>query len=77
MQVKIKVKIENYILNLSLNLNLPFLFALYLIYCRSGKRSANTLSLMKELGFAEAHHIEGGILAWIQAGLPVVAMSSI
>jgi len=46
--------------------------AKYLIYCRSGKRSGAALLIMKELGFAEAHDVAGGINAWIAAGLPVV-----
>ena len=44
----------------------------YLIYCRSGHRSGLALSIMKDLGFTEIHDIEGGINAWIAAGLPVV-----
>ena len=41
----------------------------YLIYCRSGNRSGNTLTLMRELGFKEVYNISGGIRAWISAGL--------
>lgn len=44
----------------------------YLIYCRSGHRSGLALAMMKDLGFAEYHDIEGGINAWMAAGLPVV-----
>ena len=46
--------------------------AKYLIYCRSGKRSAAALKMMQDLGFADIHDIAGGINAWIAAGLPVV-----
>ncbi len=46
--------------------------AKYLIYCRSGRRSGAALLTMKDLGFADIHDIEGGINAWIAAGLPVV-----
>jgi rhodanese-related sulfurtransferase len=46
--------------------------AAYLIYCRSGHRSGLTLAIMKDLGFSDAHDIEGGINAWQAAGLPVV-----
>jgi rhodanese-related sulfurtransferase len=46
--------------------------AQYLIYCRSGHRSGLALAIMKELGFADAHDIAGGITAWTAAGLPVV-----
>lgn len=46
--------------------------AKYLIYCRSGHRSGLALGVMKELGFADARDIAGGINAWAAAGLPVV-----
>jgi rhodanese-related sulfurtransferase len=29
--------------------------------------------MMRSLGFAEVHEIAGGINAWVEAGLPVVA----
>jgi rhodanese-related sulfurtransferase len=43
----------------------------YLVYCRSGARSAKTAELMAQLGFAEVSDLDGGILAWADAGLPV------
>ena len=43
----------------------------YLVYCRSGNRSGKTLDMMRELGFAEAYNITGGIGAWAQKGLPI------
>lgn len=46
--------------------------AKYLIYCRSGRRTGAALLTMKDLGFTDMHDIEGGITAWIAAGLPVV-----
>ncbi|MEF3279474.1 MAG: rhodanese-like domain-containing protein [Elusimicrobiota bacterium] len=42
----------------------------YLIYCRTGRRSAQTLEIMKELGFRNIHHIKGGISAWKEKGYP-------
>lgn len=45
----------------------------YLVYCRSGNRSGQTLPLMQQLGFGSASDIDGGILAWADAGLPIVA----
>ena len=45
----------------------------YLVYCRSGNRSGQTLPLMEQLGFASASDINGGIIAWADAGLPIVA----
>jgi rhodanese-related sulfurtransferase len=44
----------------------------YLIYCRSGNRSGQTLALMEDLGFTDVADVDGGILAWGDAGLPVV-----
>lgn len=36
----------------------------YLVYCRSGNRSQQTLNLMEKLGFENVKHLEGGRLAW-------------
>lgn len=46
--------------------------AKYLIYCRSGRRSASALETMSALGFREARDIAGGINAWSAAGYPVL-----
>ncbi len=43
----------------------------YLVYCRSGARSARATRLMAALGFPRVHDLRGGILAWERAGLPV------
>jgi len=42
----------------------------YLLYCRSGNRSGQAFELMNELGFTDVADIDGGILAWQEAGLP-------
>lgn len=44
----------------------------YLLYCRSGNRSGQTRALMEELGFTDVSDVGGGILAWVDEGLPVV-----
>lgn len=44
----------------------------YLIYCRSGSRSDQARRLMAELGFTDVADIEGGVVAWADAGLPLV-----
>ncbi len=44
----------------------------YLIYCRSGSRSAQTLALMKDMGFDSVQELSGGINSWKSSGLPVV-----
>ena len=43
----------------------------YLVYCRSGNRSAQSISTFEDLGFAEIYELEGGIVAWAEAGLPI------
>ena len=45
----------------------------YFVYCRSGNRSAQTVSLMKDLGFTEVYELEGGIQSWATEGLPLVS----
>ncbi len=44
----------------------------YVLYCRSGNRSGQTISLMEGLGFADVADVDGGIGGWLGAGLPVV-----
>lgn len=43
----------------------------YLVYCRSDNRSGEALAVMDELGFTSVVDIEGGIVAWIAADLPI------
>ena len=44
------------------------------LYCRVGNRSARAADLLEsELGYEDVASIAGGIEAWQQAGLPVVA----
>lgn len=43
----------------------------YVLYCRSGNRSAQARQVMADLGFRDVADIGGGILAWVDAGLPV------
>jgi len=44
----------------------------YIIYCRTGARSAGARDIMKELGFQKIYNMDGGITDWIAKGLPVV-----
>jgi len=39
------------------------------IMCRSGKRSMNACMFLEENGFETLYNVEGGILAWKDAGL--------
>ncbi len=41
------------------------------LYCRSGNRSAQAAQLLAAAGFTDIYDL-GGIIAWQQAGLPVV-----
>lgn len=43
----------------------------YVIYCRSGNRSSSAIEIMDDLGFAEVWDVDGGIIAWSEAGLPL------
>ncbi|TAJ09065.1 MAG: DUF2892 domain-containing protein, partial [Planctomycetota bacterium] len=42
------------------------------LYCRTGRRSAEAAERMLRAGWTEAHHLSGGIEAWKAAGLAVV-----
>lgn len=44
----------------------------YLLYCRSGNRSGQTRALMDQLGFTDVADVDGGILAWADADLPII-----
>ena len=45
---------------------------IYLIYCRTGRRTGEALPIMKELGFAEAYNMLGGITSWAEEGLTTI-----
>jgi rhodanese-related sulfurtransferase len=38
--------------------------------CRSGSRSALAAAAFREAGW-DAHHVEGGLYAWVEAALPI------
>ena len=42
-----------------------------LVSCRSGMRSANACRLLKKAGFETVYNLEGGIIAWGKANLPI------
>ena len=46
-----------------------------ILYCRSGNRSAIAAEQMQALGYENVASMAGGILAWQEQGLPVVAAS--
>ncbi|NNC91595.1 MAG: rhodanese-like domain-containing protein [Acidimicrobiia bacterium] len=43
----------------------------YVVYCRSGNRSSQTMDIMRDLGFSEIWDVDGGIISWSEAGLPL------
>ncbi len=43
----------------------------YFVYCRSGRRSLNTVEFMREYGFKESYNVDGGIIKWNDLGLPL------
>lgn len=44
----------------------------YLLYCKSGIRSANAMQVMRHFGFKEVYNMLGGITYWVDEGLPVI-----
>ena len=46
-----------------------------ILYCRSGNRSCKAAEQLQALGYEDVASMAGGILAWQEQGLPVVAAS--
>jgi len=42
-------------------------------YCQMGGRSAQAAAFAAANGFSDVYNLQGGIAAWMQAGLPVSA----
>ncbi len=42
-------------------------------YCHTGGRSAQAAAFAAANGFTAAYNLQGGILAWAHAGLPIAA----
>ena len=43
----------------------------YLVYCAVGGRSKRCLPQLKQLGFKQIYHLDGGFSAWEEAGKPM------
>ena len=41
------------------------------VICRSGNRSRTASDVLIGLGFTEVYNVDGGVTAWLDAGLPV------
>jgi molybdopterin/thiamine biosynthesis adenylyltransferase/rhodanese-related sulfurtransferase len=48
-----------------------------LLHCRTDNRSARVADVLGELGYEDVGVLEGGIVAWEQAGLPLVQASGL
>lgn len=42
-----------------------------IVTCRSGNRSGQVADYLRQNGYSNIHNMEGGIIAWEAAGLPV------
>ncbi|MCB9139141.1 MAG: rhodanese-like domain-containing protein [Caldilineaceae bacterium] len=42
-----------------------------IVTCRSGNRSGQVTSFLRDQGYTNVHNMQGGIVAWEAAGLPV------
>ena len=42
-----------------------------ILTCRSGNRSGQVTDFLRDQGYTNVHNMEGGIVAWQAAGLPV------
>ncbi|MGM0945032.1 MAG: rhodanese-like domain-containing protein [Bacteroidota bacterium] len=43
----------------------------YLLYCRTGKRTAKAGAAMKAAGFKKVYMLDGGLTAWQEQGKPI------
>ena len=41
------------------------------VICRSGQRSASACALLGKQGFSQAYNLNGGVMAWQKASLPL------
>ena len=46
--------------------------ATYAVYCRSGNRSGQAVKVMQDAGFINVFNMNGGVIEWANAGLPLV-----
>jgi rhodanese-related sulfurtransferase len=46
--------------------------ATYAVYCRSGNRSSQAVKVMQDAGFTNVFNMNGGVIDWANAGLPLV-----
>jgi phage shock protein E len=44
----------------------------YAVYCRSGNRSGKAAMVMRAAGFHDVYNLDGGIIGWVNEGMPTV-----
>ena len=44
----------------------------YAVYCRSGNRSGQAVKVMHDAGFHNVYNLNGGVIDWSNAGMPLV-----
>ena len=47
----------------------------YLVYCRTGNRSAQAIRVLERLGFRSVYHMFEGIVGWQKKAFPLVKSS--
>ncbi|MDP3088333.1 MAG: rhodanese-like domain-containing protein [Methylotenera sp.] len=47
-----------------------------LVNCQRGMRSAKACDILRQAEFTQVHNLQGGLIAWVDAKLPVVTQSS-
>lgn len=47
----------------------------YFVYCQIGKRSRQTVDMMKTMGFKKIYHLKDGFIQWQEQGMPAVSSS--
>lgn len=45
-----------------------------IIYCRSGRRATIAMQMLEQKQFLKVTHLEGDIMGWTEAGLPISKM---
>lgn len=48
-----------------------------MVYCKSGGRSADACEQLRNLGFKNIYGLDGGMMAWTQAGKPLAASEAV
>ena len=44
----------------------------YIIYCRTASRTHYAMMIMRQMGFSDVSHIQGGTVEWERQGYPLV-----